>query len=147
MSLNEKHNKRSSEYKLVLFGNTMVGKTTIANRFIYNHFKENVGTTIGAAYGRVVKEDIPLGIWDTAGQERYLSLVGFYHRGADIILMVYDVNDESTIDRLDFYFDKLDDIDDYRLFVIGNKMDLISDNRRDNLKSVYCTFIINIINH
>jgi small GTP-binding protein len=112
-----------------MLGETDVGKSSLTNRFIYKRFSNYTSSTVGAAYGRITENDITIGFWDTAGQERYLSIVDYYYRGSNIVLMVFDMSNETTIDRFDYYFKKLEEYEDKKMyiFIVGNKSDLIAD--------------------
>ena len=81
-----------NEYKVIVVGETDVGKSSLTNRFIYKRFSNYTSSTVGAAYGRIIENDMTIGFWDTAGQERYLSIVDYYYRGSDIVLMVFDMS-------------------------------------------------------
>ncbi len=89
---------RTSECKLVLLGETNVGKSSLVNRFVKNHFNAEQVTTVGAAFlqSPVPLDDAPddkiqFGIWDTAGSERYRALAPMYYRGAEAAIVVYDM--------------------------------------------------------
>lgn len=89
-------------FKLVLLGNTAVGKSCLVVRFVRNEFFEFQEPTIGAAFltQTVTLDDttVKFEIWDTAGQERYRSLAPMYYRGAAAAIVVYDItNKESYI--------------------------------------------------
>jgi small GTP-binding protein len=113
--------------KIVFLGESTTGKTTIAYRLVKKEFMEDSMATIGANFMLLSLDNIKYEIWDTAGQERYLSLVEMYYRNTNIILLVFDLNNLSTIDRLNYYLKKiLNDLDnEYRILIIGNKLDLI----------------------
>ena len=82
-------------YKLVILGDTAVGKSCVASRFVRDEFYEFQEPTIGAAFltkkldldNKIIKFEI----WDTAGQERYRSLAPMYYRGACAAIIVYDI--------------------------------------------------------
>ena len=117
-------------FKIVLIGDSGVGKSCILLRFADDTFTENFYTTIGVDFrfkcliykGKKIK----LQIWDTAGQERFKTVTSAYYRGADGILIVYDQTDKNSFDHLN---DWLDDILKYTTdepikLIIGNKDDL-----------------------
>ncbi len=82
--------------KLVLLGETGVGKTSVIQRFVYNDFRDDPQPTIGANFtSRVVKpahsqHAIRFHVWDTAGSEVYRSLIRMYYRDATVAVLVYD---------------------------------------------------------
>ena len=98
--------------KLVFIGKDAVGKTSLFTRLTLDQFIDFTDSTIGAAYRNQkithsnTNQSLTIDFWDTAGQERYLSLAPMYYRGADIILMVFDLTDLSTMDRIEYYFNK-----------------------------------------
>lgn len=88
---------RVTECKLVLLGDSNVGKSSLVLRFVKNQFNAEQVTTVGAAFlqSPVPLEDsedkIQFGIWDTAGSERYKALAPMYYRGAEAAIVVYDI--------------------------------------------------------
>ena len=89
--------------KIVILGESAVGKSSILLRYLYGKFKETSESTIGAAYSSKIvtnsgkKEKVE--IWDTAGQERYKSLVPMYYRDAHGALVVYDITNKESIKK------------------------------------------------
>jgi len=88
---------RVTECKLVLLGDSNVGKSSLVLRFVKNQFNNEQVTTVGAAF---LQSPVPLddsedkiqfGIWDTAGSERYKALAPMYYRGAEAAIVVYDI--------------------------------------------------------
>jgi len=91
------------QFKLVLLGDTSVGKSSIVIRFVKGQFSEYQESTIGAAF---LTQSVPLNdctvkfeIWDTAGQERYHSLAPMYYRGAAAAIIVFDITSQETFSR------------------------------------------------
>ena len=124
-------------FKIVLIGDTCVGKSCILVRFSDDVFVENYVTTIGVDFRfktMIVKNKIAkIQIWDTAGQERYRSITTAYYRGAAAIIICCDsTNKESFyninnwIDEISKYTDK--DVDK---LVLMNKCDLVEDRQID----------------
>ncbi|KAH3900602.1 related to GTP-binding protein YPT52 [Saccharomycodes ludwigii] len=134
------------QYKLVLLGDSSVGKSSIVQRFVKDSFDEQRESTIGAAFlSQTIKikspnkdndqendEDIAIKfeIWDTAGQERYRSLAPMYYRNANAAVVVYDVTAKDSLNKAITWVDELKSkVDDEKKLVIslvGNKIDLIS---------------------
>ncbi|CAG5126608.1 unnamed protein product [Candidula unifasciata] len=126
---------RMPQAKLVLLGDTGVGKSSLALRFARGQFPTHCETTIGAAFltqtVKVQGKNIKLDIWDTAGQERYHSLAPMYYRGAQAAIVVYDVNNANTFDRAVSWIDELRQQTTGNILIVlaGNKLDLASEHR------------------
>jgi len=126
---------KSQQTKLVLLGDTAVGKSSIALRFVRGQFPEHSEATVGAAFltqmlqvhGQTVKFDI----WDTAGQERYHSLAPMYYRGAQAAVVVYDINNVNTFNRAVSWVRELRQHAPTNIVIVlaGNKADLAADHR------------------
>ncbi|NXR23548.1 RAB5B protein, partial [Cinclus mexicanus] len=86
------------QFKLVLLGESAVGKSSLVLRFVKGQFHEYQESTIGAAFltQSVCLDDttVKFEIWDTAGQERYHSLAPMYYRGAQAAIVVYDITNQ-----------------------------------------------------
>eukprot|EP00750_Incisomonas_marina_P007953 INCI15103.1.p2 GENE.INCI15103.1~~INCI15103.1.p2 ORF type:complete len:210 (-),score=46.43 INCI15103.1:1443-2072(-) len=124
--------KRDYDYlfKLVLIGDSSVGKSCLLLRFADDSFTESYISTIGVDFRfRTVKigdKTVKLQIWDTAGQERFRTITSAYYRGADGIIMVYDVTRPESFDHVQ---DWLNEVNRYanqglcKKLLIGNKCD------------------------
>lgn len=121
-------------YKIVLLGDSFVGKTSLVHRLTSNSFDPNLTNTIGAAF--ISKEHtfkdrtVKLEIWDTAGQERYKSLTPMYYRNSKVALVCFDVSDvEGSFERAKYWIEQLAILgpQDLSVKLVGNKLDL-SDN-------------------
>ena len=92
---------KTYNYKVVMLGNSAVGKSCVANRFVRDDFYEFQEPTIGAAFltseMNVNNRKIRFEIWDTAGQERYKSLAPMYYRGALAAVIVYDITSRDSL--------------------------------------------------
>jgi len=126
---NEFINKPVKKVKLVILGNSGSGKTCMVQRMIYNTFNINSTSTIGAAYSIYnVENNIRVEMWDTAGQERFHSLLPMYARGAEIIIVVIDVEkniDEQILKWNKYIQDNEKLFSQYsKMFLIFNKHDL-----------------------
>uniref|UniRef100_A0A8C6V967 RAB5B, member RAS onco family n=2 Tax=Elapidae TaxID=8602 RepID=A0A8C6V967_NAJNA len=88
------------QFKLVLLGESAVGKSSLVLRFVKGQFHEYQESTIGAAFltQSVCLDDttVKFEIWDTAGQERYHSLAPMYYRGAQAAIVVYDITNQEA---------------------------------------------------
>jgi Ras-related protein Rab-5C len=118
------------EMKLVLVGNTSVGKTCIAKMATTGAFADDSTPTLGATYVsklvRLGNTEVRLQIWDTAGQERYRGMTPMYFRGAHVAIVAYAVTDSESFDGVDTWITSLRDNADAQiiLFLVGNKCDL-----------------------
>ncbi len=123
--------------KVILLGDSGVGKTNIILRYLKNEFDSNSISTIGTTFG--VKELIKnkktynLNIWDTTGQEIYRSVTKLFIQGAKIVILVYCINNKNTFKSLDFWYNSIIEIcgEDVILAIVGNKTDLF-DQEDDN---------------
>jgi Ras-related protein Rab-7A len=122
--------------KLILLGDSNVGKTSLANLLLYNKFNNQVYNTIGAAYNKLTLENNIIDLWDTAGQERFASLVSIYYKNADIIIVMFDLENIDTIRKVNFYLDKLKQelTHEYQLIILGNKSDLLNNYTKMSLE-------------
>jgi small GTP-binding protein len=121
------------EIKVILVGNTSVGKTCIVKRGNSGVFDDESVPTLGAAYlPKVVvigQTEVHLHIWDTAGQERYRGMAPMYFRGAHVAVLVYSVCDAQSFAGIDKWMESLKDNADSNIikFLIANKIDLEDD--------------------
>ncbi|KAL3821399.1 hypothetical protein ACJIZ3_007304 [Penstemon smallii] len=117
-------------FKLVLIGDSGVGKSNLLSRFTKNEFNLESKSTIGVEFatkslnidGKIIKAQI----WDTAGQERYRAITSAYYRGAVGALLVYDVTRRPTFENVLRWLKELRDHTDPNIVImlIGNKADL-----------------------
>ena len=124
--------------KVVLVGNSGVGKTCIINQYITNVFNEEQLTTTGATYStkklfiESKNKTISFEIWDTAGQEKYRSLTKMFYKDSSIVIMVYDItNEESFNDIKNYWFEEvINNINENVIMaIVGNKNDLIENEK------------------
>eukprot|EP00188_Purpureofilum_apyrenoidigerum_P000941 Plantae.Rhodophyta-Purpureofilum_apyrenoidigerum.ctg14763.p1 GENE.Plantae.Rhodophyta-Purpureofilum_apyrenoidigerum.ctg14763~~Plantae.Rhodophyta-Purpureofilum_apyrenoidigerum.ctg14763.p1 ORF type:complete len:204 (+),score=38.02 Plantae.Rhodophyta-Purpureofilum_apyrenoidigerum.ctg14763:214-825(+) len=128
--------ERPKLLKIIILGDSGVGKTSLLERYVRHTFSKQYKATIGADFWSkdAIIDDKPvqLQIWDTAGQERYQSLGAAFYRGADGVLLVYDVTDSRAFEDLDAWRQEFigsanpRDPDTFPFVVLGNKIDLIS---------------------
>ncbi|XP_078439033.1 ras-related protein RABA1i-like [Wolffia australiana] len=117
-------------FKVVLIGDSGVGKSNLLSRFTKNEFSTDSKSTIGVEFatrtiqveGKVIKAQI----WDTAGQERYRAITSAYYRGAVGALLVYDVTRSITFENIDRWLKELRSHTDSAtvIMLVGNKADL-----------------------
>ncbi|KAG2229628.1 hypothetical protein INT48_001235 [Thamnidium elegans] len=118
--------------KLLLIGNSNVGKSSLLLRFTDDTFlpQEEVSATIGVDFKvsmmEVNGEMYKLTIWDTAGQERFRTLTSSYYRGAQGVILVYDVSNRDTFDALNTWWNEVNTYcssPDVVKMIVGNKVD------------------------
>jgi len=117
-------------FKLLLIGDSGVGKSCILVRFVDNTFEEDQVCTIGVDFKvkmmEVQDKKINLTIWDTAGQEKFRSLTSSYYRGTNGIILVYDVTNRESFDNIEMWIGEVNmytsNITPVKLLV-GNKID------------------------
>ncbi|KAL8205878.1 hypothetical protein R6Q57_009429 [Mikania cordata] len=117
-------------FKVVLIGDSGVGKSNLLSRFTRNEFCLESKSTIGVEFAtrtlQVEGKTVKAQIWDTAGQERYRAITSAYYRGALGALLVYDVTKPTTFDNVSRWLKELRDHADSNIVImlIGNKTDL-----------------------
>ena len=123
--------QRCREVKVVLLGDTGVGKSSLAQRYVTNTFKPYCESTIGASFmSKMILDEtrapLKLQIWDTAGQEKYHSLAPMYYRGAAAAILVYDITKRTSLDKLKEWVRELQSQgpEHIVLCIAGNKSDL-----------------------
>lgn len=116
--------------KLIIIGDSGVGKTNILMRFCEADFKENYVATIGVDFKiKILPVDgmkLKLQIWDTAGQERFKNITQTYYKGAGGIILVYSVTDEQSFDNVEKWMHQIADntSPDVKKILVANKSDL-----------------------
>jgi Ras-related protein Rab-1A len=129
--------KRDYDYlfKLVLIGDSGVGKSCLLLRFADDNFTDSYISTIGVDFRfRTITIDdkiVKLQIWDTAGQERFRTITSAYYRGADGIIMVYDVTSSESFDHVEEWLSEVDRYanENTSKLLVGNKADLIDEKQ------------------
>ncbi|KAL7593114.1 ras-related protein RABA1f [Lactuca sativa] len=117
-------------YKVVLIGDSGVGKSNLLSRFSKNEFSLDSKSTIGVEFAtrsiRVEDKTIKGQIWDTAGQERYRAITSAYYRGTVGALIVYDITRKVTFDNIERWLKELREHTDQNIVImlVGNKADL-----------------------
>jgi small GTP-binding protein len=117
--------------KILTLGDTLVGKSSIVLRFSDNRFDDNQLATIGIDYKtkyiKVKDASVKVLLWDTAGQEKFRNIARQYYKGANGVLLIYDVCDRKSYERIGFWMDELkqnNEIEQLYIILVGNKIDL-----------------------
>ncbi|EOA27875.1 hypothetical protein CARUB_v10024045mg [Capsella rubella] len=126
--------ERGEEYlfKIVIIGDSAVGKSNLLTRYARNEFNPNSKATIGVEFQTqsmlIDGKEVKAQIWDTAGQERFRAVTSAYYRGAVGALVVYDITRSSTFENVGRWLDELNTHSDTTVakMLIGNKCDLES---------------------
>ncbi|KAH7307688.1 hypothetical protein KP509_22G072300 [Ceratopteris richardii] len=117
-------------FKVVLIGDSAVGKSQLLNRFARNEFTLDSKATIGVEFQTrtivVDQKTIKAQIWDTAGQERYRAVTSAYYRGAVGAMLVYDITKQQTFEHIARWLEELRSHADNNIVImlVGNKTDL-----------------------
>ena len=117
--------------KIVLLGETGVGKTSIISRYVHNNFSDVLMSTTGASFATKKLEidpqhKIKFQIWDTAGQERFRSLAKIFYQNAAVAVLVYDITRRESFDKIkNFWIKEIKENapSDIILALAGNKSD------------------------
>ena len=122
-------------FKIIVIGNSGVGKSSLLGRAYKNIFNAEYKTTIGFEFitftEKIGEKNIKLHIWDTCGQETYKSLISNFYRNSSLAMLIYSIDcKESFNDIIKWIKEiKLQNNPDIKLFLIGNKADLV--NKRE----------------
>ena len=118
-------------FKILTIGESGVGKTCILRRFVENKFLKNHLATIGIDFKtkniEIDGTPIKLKIWDTAGQERFRNITNQYYKGADGIILVFDVTDQKSFEKIKEWMSQIKantQADQIGLVLLGNKYDI-----------------------
>ncbi|CAL8086554.1 unnamed protein product [Calicophoron daubneyi] len=117
-------------FKLLLIGDSGVGKTCLLFRYVEDTFSSSFISTIGIDFKiktiELEGKKIKLQIWDTAGQERFQTITASYYRGAMGIMLVYDITSRNTFENIDRWMGNIQSLasHDVEKLVVANKSDM-----------------------
>ena len=131
MSSNNNQNSYDMIFKIVLIGDTSVGKTNILSKYLTDEFDPESKATVGVEFGtknfKIENNIVKVQIWDTAGQERYRSITTAYYRGAAAIIICCDCTNRESFDNIKNWIEEISkytDNDSVDKIVFLNKCDL-----------------------
>lgn len=122
-------------FKLLIIGDSGVGKSCFLLQFIDGSFKEDHNVTIGVEYGsktlKINSMYIKLQIWDTAGQESFRAITRSFYRNAHGVILMYDLTRQESFDNLKEWLREIkqNSHPETVIFVVGNRLDLAEDER------------------
>ncbi|KAG5483983.1 hypothetical protein LSCM1_05834 [Leishmania martiniquensis] len=134
----------AGKFKLVLLGESGVGKSSVVQRLMKNAFSDKLNSTVGASFFRYtcnVRDGtaVHFDIWDTAGQERFRSLASMYYRGAAAALVVFDMVSTDTYERAKYWVRELHvNSPETLVMLVGNKKDLESERQVSSAEAQQC---------
>ena len=117
-------------FKLIIIGDTAVGKSCLLHRLTNNEFLTDHEVTVGVEFGTLLvkleNQVFKLQIWDTAGQESFKSITKIFYRGAHCIFLTYDITRLETFNNLNQWYAEAADSgeQDAIFFLVGNKCDM-----------------------
>lgn len=134
--------------KLVLIGESGVGKSAILNRYCDDFFNDSYISTIGVDFKikliDIASKKVKIQIWDTAGQERFRTITTSYYRGSHAVMLVFDVNNYHSFSKLNQWMKEIKTnlTGKYKIILVGNKTESdshrqVSQEQIDNFTSTY----------
>ena len=141
--------QKNNDYKIILIGDSAVGKTSIFKKISSGSFTDRNISTIGMdkrtmnfkdieveINGKISKEEINIILYDTAGQERYRAITKNYFQGSDIVFLIYDITTRKTFDGVESWLESLNEIlsswktGHYSILLFGNKLDVVTSEEK-----------------
>jgi Ras-related protein Rab-2A len=128
--LSEDISQVNFSFKIIVIGDSSVGKSSLTLRATKNHFKDIYTPTIGFEFLsfniKIKNQTVKLQIWDTCGQEVYRSLISSFYRNSSLAIIVYAIDNQESFDNLESWLDEIKSQThpNLRIFLIGNKADL-----------------------
>ena len=138
--LSEEFQQYDQSYKIILLGDSSVGKTALTKKAVLNEFEEFYQATIGFEFlvfnVKINNIVIKLQIWDTCGQEIYRSLITNFYRNSSLAILVYSINKKETFINIKKWLEELktNGSPDMKVFLVGNKIDLEREVSKEEAK-------------
>ena len=144
----ENQNNDEIEYKLILLGDTSVGKTCLFKKITTGVFLDKNVSTVGIdrrtidmkcefdENGKKIEKNILISLTDTAGQERFKAITRSYYKGSDAAILIYDITDKKTFNHVKEWIESIQNSlgninnNDYIIFLMGTKIDLVESQKK-----------------
>ena len=123
------------KYKIMVLGESKVGKTSLIKRYTKDQFGGVYLTTVGMDFQDKIIEiedkKVRLQIWDTAGQERFRNVTKSYFQSSQGLVLVYDITDRESFEKLNFWVDNIKNFapENAKFILVGNKCDLANERK------------------
>ena len=123
------------KYKIMVLGESKVGKTSLIKRYTKDQFGGVYLTTVGMDFQDKIIEiedkKVRLQVWDTAGQERFRNVTKSYFQSSHGLLVVYDITDRESFDKINFWMENIKNNapENAKLILVGNKCDLANERK------------------
>ena len=121
------------KYKIMVLGESKVGKWPLIKRYTKNEFSGVYSPTVGIDFQdkiiQIEDKKVRLQIWDTAGQERFRNVTKSYYQTAQGFVVVYDITDRESFEKLNFWINSIKNYgpENAKIILVGNKCDLINE--------------------
>ena len=139
-------------YKVIIIGDTNVGKSNILTRYLKDEFSSNTKSTVGVELGikflKIKNTKTKIQIWDTAGQERYRAITSSYFKGSNGCFIVYDITNEASFNNIENWYEQIqkETSKDIPILLVGNKCDLEDERKvpiekgKEKAQNLNCAF-------
>ena len=156
--LSESRTDYDKSIKVILLGDSSVGKSSLIERLKSNSFNSNQTATIALEHHNIIikvnSSIVRMQIWDTAGQEKFDSIASTYYKSADVVIFVYSINIRNSFERVSQWAKQVEEyssIDEQQIrILIGNKVDLnnervvSTDEGKDLAKKIGCVHFVEV---
>jgi len=129
-------------FKVMLYGDSKVGKSSFMRRFINNEFTSNYEPTIGVEYGSKVRRSptrksgvIKLQIWDNAGNEKFYAITKSYYKTANGLMIIFDITNKDSFKRLSYWIEETRSNISIPTIVVGMKSDLKNERKVTSIEA------------